>query len=272
MMNVQEIKDLAKKIRMDVLDITYKAGVNGGHIGGALSSADILAVLYGHILNISKDNLHDDQRDRFILSKGHIALGHYAALAEVGIITKDEMFSFEVSGSDYQTHENMNTEKGIEFSGGSLGYGASLGCGTALMAKIRNKKYHTFVLMGDGECNEGTVWEALMFASRYELDNLTFIIDVNQQQLDGYTSEVVPVHSFLDVCKGFGCFVQEIDGHSYSAIIDSLGKIEKNKPRVIIANTIKGKGIPSVEGQVGLHHVRLTDENYVVYRKEMEQA
>lgn len=269
MANICAIEELARNIRRDVLEMTYNSGVNGGHLGGAFSSADILAVLYGHVLNVDASYTTDNNRNRFILSKGHTALGHYAALAEVGIISREEMLTFEISGSDFPTHETINVEKGIEFTSGSLGYGPSLGVGTALMAKRTNAPYHTFVLMGDGECNEGSVWEALISAVKFELDNLTFIIDVNGQQLDGFTEDVMPIKNFVDVCSGFGCRVIEVDGHNVFQLIDAFSSNESGKPKVIIAHTIKGKGIPSVEGRVGLHHVRLNDDVYACYKREM---
>lgn len=263
------LKELAAAIRRNVLDMTYHSGVNGGHLGGAFSSAEILAVLYGEVLAVDSKCPVFEERDRFILSKGHTALAHYAVLAETGFISKEEMMSFEVSGSDFQTHETINLEKGIEVSGGSLGYGPSLGVGSALMAKRRGKTYQIYVLIGDGECNEGTVWEAFMAAARFNLDNITFIIDVNKQQLDGYTADIVAVHNFKEVCKGFGCSVEEVDGNDVGQLLKAFEMHTAGKPKVIIADTLKGKGIPSVEGKTGLHHVRLNEELYKEYKKEM---
>lgn len=268
--NIIEIKNLADAIRKDVLDMTYHAGVNGGHLGGAFSSAEILAVLYGGILNINTESPDEENRDRFILSKGHIALAHYAALAEIGFITKEEMMSFEVSGSDFPTHETINIQKGIEFTSGSLGYGPALGVGTALMAKKRRKSFKVYVLIGDGECNEGTVWEAIMAAVRFKLDNLTFIIDVNRQQLDGFTSDIMPVSSFEEVCNGFGCYVKAVDGNNVEELLNVFNSVAFGKPKVIIADTVKGKGIPSIEGKEGYHHIRLSQEQYEQFKQEME--
>ena len=161
----ESIKELAWKIRNDVLDMTFHAGVEGGHIGGAFSSAEILATLYGSEMKIDPKNPQADDRDRFILSKGHISLAHYSVLKQCGFMTDEDIASFEANGSMYSTHELANPVHGIEFTSGSLGYGLSLGLGVALSAKMKHKGFRTFVLMGDGECNEGSVWEAAMAAS-----------------------------------------------------------------------------------------------------------
>ena len=270
MKNTAGLKELAHRIRENVLEMTYASGVNGGHLGGAFSSAEILAVLYGKILNWNVNNMTDPGRDRFILSKGHIAIGHYAVLAEVGIISKEEMMSFEKDTSFYQTHEKEDISRGIEFSGGSLGYGASFGVGTALMARKRNMSYKTYVLTGEGECNEGIVWEAMMSAVQYGLDNITFIIDVNKQQLDGMTVDIMPIRDIETVCKGFGCEVISIDGNDVDEVYNALRMEVFEKPKVIIANTIKAKGISSAEGKTGTHHIRLTAEVYNQYKNELE--
>jgi transketolase len=221
------------------------------------------------VLKVSDSYTNDSNRNRFILSKGHTALAHYAVLAETGIISREEMMTFEESGSEFPTHETINVEKGIEFSSGSLGYGASLGVGTALMAKRTGKTYHTYVLLGDGECNEGTVWEAVMSASRFKLDNLTLIIDVNNQQMDGFTEEIVPIHDFARVLEGFGCSVVEVDGNDVSQLLEAFSNVTEGRPSIIVAHTVKGKGLPSAEGKKGFHHVRFTEDTYHQYRREM---
>lgn len=267
----ERISTIAKGIRRNVLEMTYRSGVNGGHLGGAFSCAEILATLYGEILNISPEKVSDEGRDRFILSKGHTAIGHYAALAECGFITKEEMLTFEMPDTSFPTHEVMNVEKGIEISSGSLGYGLSIGVGIALSGKIRNKKFKTYVLLGDGECNEGTVWEAAMAGARYRLGNLIAIIDVNGQSLDGYTSNIMPVFDFETTWKGFGWNVISIkDGNSIPELMDAFTKLSVDKPNAIIAHTIKAKGISSIEGTVGWHHARLTADQYEEFKKEME--
>ena len=266
----EELKRLAKVVRKDILNMTFQSGVNGGHIGGALSSADILAVLYGKTLNITPENPTDPDRDRFILSKGHVAIAHYAVLAECGFIPKEELDTFEKSGSELPTHEVMDIRKGIEVSSGSLGYGLSIGVGCALDAKRKDKDYRVYVLLGDGECNEGSVWEATMAAVKFKLDNLTIIIDVNKQQLDGYTADIMPISNFKQIFEGYGCNVVEVNGNEVDELMKAFDTISKDKPTVVLAYTMKGKGIESIEGELGWHHVRISEEQYNNFVEELE--
>jgi len=265
-----KIKELAWNIRNDVLTMTFRAGVEGGHIGGAYSAADILAVLYGSELNVDSKNPANPDRDRFILSKGHVSLAHYAALKECGFLTQEDLDSFESNGSTFSTHELESPEHGIEVTSGSLGYGLSIGVGVALSAKRKNQTYRTFVLLGDGECNEGSVWEAAMAAARYKLDNLIAIIDKNGQQLDGFTNDVMPVHDLEKVFQGFGWNTIVINGHDIEEIQQAIAKKTEGMPVVIIAETIKSKGLPSIEGKTGWHHARITEEQYTAFKKELE--
>ncbi len=265
-----ELKILAGRIRKHVLDMTFSSGVNGGHVGGALSSADILATLYGRIMNVSSDRNNDPNRDRFILSKGHTAIAHYAVLAECGFFDIEELATFEKNGSELQTHEVMNIEKGIEISGGSLGYGLSIGVGCALSAKRMGADYRVYVLLGDGECNEGSIWEAVMSAVKFGLNNLIAIVDINEQQLDGYTSDVMPVHSFKDVFEGFGWNTIEVNGNNIDELIEVLERNDNSKPTVVLAHTVKSKGIKSIEGKIGWHHARISEEQYNNLVKELE--
>lgn len=268
-----ELERLAYSIRMDVLEMTYRAGVNGGHLGGGLSCADILAVLYGNVLNVCPQNPMDADRDRFLLSKGHVALAHYAVLAESGFITKEELTQFEASGSEYPTHEIANLKKGIEISSGSLGYGLSIGVGCALNAKNKKLPYRTFVLLGDGECNEGSVWEACMAAVRFGLSNLIAIVDINNQSLDGYTNRIMPISDFEKTFEGYGWNVKSVDGHSIGQLIGVLSaKNENGKPTVVLAHTIKGKGVRSIEDKEGWHHARLTQEQFEQFQKELRDS
>lgn len=269
--DINEIIHLAKAIRKDVLSMTYSAGANGGHIGGALSSADILAVLYGAVLNSSPENPTDVNRDRFILSKGHISLALYAALAECGYIPKDDLLSFEQNGSSYQTHSDMNVNQGIEISSGSLGYGLSMGVGCALSAKMDGRTYRTFVLLGDGECNEGVVWEAAIAASHFKLNNLIAIVDVNGQQLDGYTADVMPIHNISQVFNDIGFQTIDIDGHNIEHLINAFSSCDESRPTAVIAHTIKGKGIRSIENKTGWHHARITKDQFNLFSSELEE-
>ena len=267
---VKRVKELALKIRKDILLMTYQAGINGGHLGGALSSADILAVLYSSVMNISPQKTNSLLRDRFILSKGHVALAHYAVLAECGFISREEMLTFETPGSEFSTHEEMNVSKGIEVSGGSLGYGLSIGVGSALAAKRSGLDFRTYVLIGDGECNEGTVWEAAMAAAKYRLDSLTAVVDVNGQQLDGYTDDVMPVSDIAQVFRGFGFHVVETDGNSVGALMEAFNNRCTGRPSAVIAHTVKGKGVHEIEGKTGWHHAHITQEQYERFLHELE--
>lgn len=266
----EKLQRLADSIRHDILEMTYHAGVIGGHIGGALSCADILAVLYGAVLNVSCGDPLCPERDRFLLSKGHAALAHYAALMETGFISREELRQFEASGGKFLTHEVRDVKHGIEISGGSLGYGLSIGVGCALNAKIRGQAYKTYVLLGDGECNEGSVWEACMSAARFRLDNLTAVVDVNKQSLDGFTSAVMPVADFKGVFTGFGWHVVEADGHDVEQLQRALTARAFEKPVAVIADTLKGKGIRSIEGKEGWHHASLSDEQYQGFINQLE--
>lgn len=271
-MEKEKIQELAWKIRNDVLDMTFHAGVEGGHIGGAFSSADILAVLYGSEMNVDPKNPDNPDRDRFILSKGHISIAHYAVLKECGFLSQKDMDSFEKNGSLFSTHELETSEHGIEFTSGSLGYGLSLGIGVALAAKKKGQEYRTFVLLGDGECNEGSVWEGVMAAAKYQLDNLIAIIDKNGQQLDGYTSDVMPINDIAQVFSGFGWNAVTIDGHDVEAIQQAIRQRIDGVPTVIIAETVKSKGVASIERKPGWHHARITEEQYKRFKQELEEA
>lgn len=265
-----KLQALARAIRKDILDMTFHAGINGGHIGGALSSADILAVLYGEVLRVSPDDPTDPSRDRFLLSKGHAALALYAVLAECGFISRDEMMSFEEPGSAFSTHAVMNPGKGIEISSGSLGWGLSVGVGSALAAKRRGDGYRVFVLLGDGECNEGSVWEAAMSAVRFGLDNLTVIVDVNGQQLDGCSADVMPIHDIPGIFHRFGFHVEEADGHDIEQMYSVLHTTKAETPTAIVAHTIKGKGIREIEGKTGWHHTTLSQEQYEAFVESLK--
>ncbi len=269
---IGEIKSLAWNIRNDVLEMTYRAGVEGGHIGGAFSSAELLATLYGTVLNVNPANVLDENRDRFILSKGHISLAHYAVLKECGFMLQDDLDSFEKNGSIYSTHEIENLEHGIEVTTGSLGYGLAMGVGVALAGKMREKSFRTFVLLGDGECNEGCVWEAAMAASKYKLGKLFAIIDKNGLQLDGYTQDIMPISNIGTIFAGFEWNVKTIDGHNIEAIKMAVSSQNDELPTVIIANTVKGKGVPEIEGKFWGHHVRLTEEQYKAYKAVLEES
>ena len=239
------------------------AGSNSAHIGGALSLTDIVACLYSSIIKIDKTNPENEDRDRFILSKGHACLILYSALMEVGIISKSEIKNFESDNSDLPGHPVINRKKGIEFSNGSLGMGLSVGIGVALALKKKEKKNNVYVSMGDGECNEGSVWEAAMAASNFKINNLVAIIDKNNFQQTGSTDEIMKNKNLKEKWSSFGWNVIEIDGHNIEEIYDSLTiNGIKDKPKLILANTIKGKGLRFAENKNEWHHSILTQKFY----------
>jgi len=259
------IQKMAKRMREHALQMAFSAGANGAHLGGGLSMMDIMATLYGGILHLDPKNPEWDERDRFILSKGHGVLAYYTALAEAGFFPVEDLKKFELNGEFLPGHPVMNLKKGIECSGGSLGMGLSLGVGIALVGKMRNKRYRSFVLMGDGECNEGSVWEAAMSASHFHLTNLIAIIDKNNLQYDGCCSEIMNMDDFKAKWESFGWTVTETDGHNIKELYDAFslctGPFGK-KPHVIIAHTIKGKGISFMENNAAWHHSRLSQKQY----------
>ncbi len=234
-----------------------------GHLGSTLSIVEILRVFYEDILRLNPNNLLWEDRDRFILSKGHGCLALYVALAEKGFIKKKDLYTFCEFDSILGGHPQHGKVPGIEASTGSLGHGLPLGVGIALNGKLAKKNYRTFVLLGDGECNEGTVWEAAMSASKHKLNRLIALVDYNKMQCFGRTCQVQDLEPFADKWKSFGFVVKEVDGHSIADLKTVLLNVplDKVKPSVIICHTIKGKGIPSLEGNASWHHKsRLSDE------------
>jgi transketolase len=229
-----------------------------------------MATLYGSVMNYDTKNPFWENRDRFILSKGHGSLGYYTALAECGFFTIDELYTFEENGGFLPGQPVMNIEKGIECSSGSLGLGLSFGVGFALSAKKRNFNFKTYVLLGDGECNEGTVWEAAMSASHFNLNNLIAIIDDNKMQSDGNSTDVLNMRSFAEKWSSFGWEAVELDGHDVRALHESLTQYKGEKPLVIIANTVKGKGISFMEANIDWHHGQLTKSLYERAMNELE--
>jgi transketolase len=258
---ISRIHDLSKKIRKNILDASFLAGHKSAHIGGALSSVEIISVLFHSILKLNKKNFRSENRDRFILSKGHACLVLYSALLEKGFISKEEFKTFEMPNSNLLGHPVRNIELGIEFSNGSLGMGLSLGVGLALAALKKKKNYKTFVLMGDGECNEGSVWEAAMCAKKYNLKNLTTIIDLNGYQQTGLTKDIMGIYDISKIWKSFGWETIEVDGHDIKKLLKIFRTVNK-KPKAIIAKTTKGKGFSFSENNNDWHHNILTQKVY----------
>jgi transketolase len=258
-----------KEMRKDILDMCYRCGVEKAHLGGCMSMVEILAVLYTEIMNISPKMEKWDERDRFILSKGHGGIALYAALKQAGILTKEEI-SRDMRGANTITyrHPKINRIKGIELSSGSLGMGLSFGAGLACAFLRKNYTSKVYVMLGDGECNEGSVWESAAMVSHFHLKNLTVIVDVNKLQLDGTTTEILNMESMPEKWKAFGFDVIDIDGHNISAIYEAFIK-DTEKPKAIIANTIKGKGCSFAENNVAWHDNFLSDELYQLALSEL---
>ena len=258
---IKKIKSLAKKIRINILKMSLSAGASSSHFGGALSTVEIFATLFNSVIKFDSSKPEWDERDRFILSKGHGCLSYYATLCEMGYFDEKDLESFEKNGSFLLGHPVMNRSKGIEFSNGSLGMGLSLGIGVAIAAKRKKKNFKTFVVLGDGECNEGSVWEASMSASHFNLNNITAIIDNNSLQQTGTNNDIMSTEDLYEKWKSFNWEVIKIDGHNIEQILNAFSKTS-TKPKLILAKTIKGKGFKFSENNNDWHHKVLTKSQY----------
>ena len=265
------LEKTACKVRIGIIHGVH-AG-KSGHPGGSLSSADILTYLYFKEMNIDPKNPKDPGRDRFVLSKGHAAPALYATLAERGFFSPDELFNLRHIGSFLQGHPDMKNTPGVDMSTGSLGQGISAAVGMALSAKHFGFNYRVYAILGDGEIEEGQVWEAAMFAANKKLSNLTVFVDLNGLQIDGTIDEVNSARPVDKKFEAFGWDTIEIDGHDFEQIEDALNKAKNSdKPVAIIANTVKGKGVSYMENAVGWHGTAPNDEQYAQAIKELETA
>lgn len=270
-MSIDKCKKLASQIRQLILEAAHDAGNQGVHIGGALSYVDILATLYGGFMKYNVENPSDPNRDRFILSKGHDCLALYATLSILGYITKDELReNYLQDGGFLPTHPVKNISRGIECSSGSLGMGLAFGIGQALAAKMEGRDSRIYVQLGDGECDEGSCWEAFMSAVQYKLDNITLFIDKNGFQSDGATQDIMPIN-FTSTLSALGWNVYEVDGHNIEELYKAVGSAinYKGTPSVIVANTVKGKGISFMENNNAWHHGHLNEEQYQQAKQEL---
>jgi transketolase len=256
---MQETVELARSIRRIVLDRSWRAGV--GHIGSALSIADILAALYGEILRVR--DADDPDRDRFVLSKGHASLALYAALHERGLLDGESLDAYCGDGTQLGTHPEREVP-GIDFSTGSLGHGLPTAAGAALAARLQSSQRRVFCLISDAECNEGSTWEAVMFAAHHRLSNLVAIVDVNGQQALGYTSDVLDLSPLADRWRAFGWDAVEVDGHDSQAIVDAVAGLdtESGPPHVLLAQTTFGRGVSFMESRIEWHYWPLTDQQH----------
>ena len=252
-MSVKELEKMAVIIRCDIIDMICTAAA--GHPGGSLSAADVVTALYFRIMRLDPQNPDWPDRDRFILSKGHACPVWYAALAERGYFDKSHLKTLRQMGSILQGHPDLRKTPGIDMTAGSLGHGLSAGLGMALSGKLQQKDYHVFVIIGDGESQEGSIWEASMAAPNFKLDNLTAILDYNHLQNDYSVDDIMPIHPAVDKWQAFGWHVLDIDGHNMGQVVAALeeAKSHKGKPTMIVANTVKGKGVSYMENVCEWH-------------------
>lgn len=254
-------------IRLIILEQSQRAHV--GHIGSALSVADIIAALYGRVLRIGSPD--DPDRDRFILSKGHAALALYAALALRGIFPKEQLDTYCADGTLLGVHPEYDLP-GVDFCSGSLGQGLSFGAGAALAARMQGSDRRVFVLLSDAECNEGAIWEAAMFAAHHRLGNLTAIIDLNGQQALGYTKDVCDVPNMAERWRAFGWDAEDIDGHDVEGMEDRMINHRGDRPQMLVARTTFGHGVSFMQNQIKWHYLPMTDEEYQQARAEVRDA
>lgn len=264
------LKEIANNIRIDIIEEIYNA--KSGHPGGALSIADILAVLYFNQMNVDSKNSKLESRDRLVLSKGHASAALYATLAEKGYYSKEQLKTFRKLGSNLQGHPDMNKLSGVDMTSGSLGQGLSVANGMAIAAKLDKNDCRIYCILGDGEIEEGQIWEAAMTSNKYKLDNLCVILDNNGLQIDGKIEDVKSMSFIKDKWEAFGFNVIEADGHNIKELIEAFenAKDTIGKPSIIIANTIKGKGISYMENETQWHGKAPNDEEYELAMKELK--
>ena len=263
---MHDLEKCSRFIRKRSLELVYSK--KASHIGGAYSIADILSFLYGKYLNVTPANVKDQNRDRLFYSKGHACTSLYAALECFGFVSKAELDTFTDNGSIFTSHVSHNI-KGVELSTGSLGHALSVASGVAYSGKIKNLQYKTICIVSDGELNEGSNWEAIMFLGHHKMNNLTLVVDYNKIQSFGRVDDVLKLDPLTDKFKSFGFQVEEIDGHNFHEIEKAFNKSTEGKPKVIIANTIKGKGVSFMEDRLEWHYKSPTVEQYNLALKEI---
>lgn len=262
-----DYKEKSKELRRDIIKMLYLA--KSGHPGGSLSELEILIALYYEVMKIDPKNPNKEDRDLFVLSKGHACPGLYVILADKGYFPKDDLWTLRKADSKLQGHPDSHKTKGVDVNAGSLGQGASVSVGLALAAKRKNLGQKVYCLLGDGECQEGLVWEAAMAAAHYKLDNLTFVLDNNGLQIDGTNDEVMSLGNIKSKFESFGFKTFEVDGHNVEEIVKALKENVLGQPKFILAHTIKGKGISFMENNVGWHGKAPNEEEYNLAMKEL---
>ena len=267
----QDLQEKAKNIRKSIVEMVYSAA--SGHPGGSLSITDVFTALYFNELNIDIKNPKDENRDRVVLSKGHCSPALYSTLAEKGFFPKEDLNTFRKVDSYLQGHPDMKKIPGVDMTSGSLGQGLSIANGMALAGKLDNKDYRVYCICGDGEIQEGQIWEAAMSCSHYKLDNVCVIVDNNNLQIDGSVEDVMNPHPIDKKFESFGFYVLVIDGHNFDEIIDAFEKAKqtKGKPTAIIAKTTKGKGVSFMENQAGWHGKAPKEEEYKLAMEELNK-
>ena len=270
--NVKALKKIALEVRKDIIEAVYSA--KSGHPGGSLSIADILTVLYFNQMNIDEEKPDDPNRDRLVLSKGHACTTLYSVLAEKGYFDKEDLKTFRKLGSPLQGHPDMNKVLGIDMTTGSLGQGLSASVGMAIASKMNKAGCKIYCILGDGEIEEGQIWEAAMSASKYKLDNLCVILDNNNLQIDGEIEKVGGMNNITEKFLSFGFNVVNINGHNIDEIIDAIttAKQTKGKPTIIIAKTIKGKGVSFMENKAEWHGKAPSEEEYNLAMEELNKS
>lgn len=261
-MTETEIQEMTKRMRLKALKMAYNAGKKGAHIGPAFSCMELMAVLYGNVMNLDSANPQDQTRDRFISSKAHSVLAQYTALNETGFISDEELQTFQEDNTLFGGHPIMDIQHGMEYTGGSLGMALSVGVGMALDAKMKGRKNKIYILLGDGELDEGSNWEAIMSAAHFNLNNLVIIVDKNGLQYDGPTKEVMNIDNLYRKFDAFNCETKVVDGHDIASLLSVFEDFTEHKPGVIIAETVKGKGVSFMENVREWHHASLSQKQY----------
>lgn len=267
---INELNEKAQQFRLDVLEMIHERGA--GHPGGSLSAVEIITALFFHHLKIDANHPDWPERDRFILSKGHASPLLYSALARRGYFPVEELHTWGHLGSRLQGHPDRLKTPGVEMTTGVLGHGICIGAGLCLAARLKDFNYHTYVLLGDGECQCGVIWEGLMIAAKYRLSKLTAIVDYNDVQLDGPVHEIMPLEPFAEKWRSFNFAVLEIDGHNIRQVLDALDMAKEihGQPTVIIAHTTKGKGVSFMENKAEWHGLAPNDVRYIQAVNELK--
>ncbi|MFC1903490.1 transketolase [Chloroflexota bacterium] len=268
---IKELEQTARQLRIDAIEMIHRRGQ--GHPGGALSSADIISALFFHHLRIDPKRPNWENRDRFILSKGHASAILYPALARLGFFPLEELTKWGHMGCCLQGHPDRLKTPGVDMTTGCLGHGINIGAGLCLAAKLNGLDYRTYVLLGDGECQAGILWEGIMLAANYKLSKLTAIVDYNKVQLDGTVAEIMPLEPLKDKWQSFNWATLEIDGHNMREILEALNKagVTNDKPTVIIAHTTKGKGVSFMEGKAEWHGKAPNDDEFKQAMEELRE-